>query len=268
MTKRLSIFIPAYNEEGNLEATIQELRIALDRTSLVDFEIIVVNDGSIDRTGIIAEELSRKDPRIRVIHNKLNLGLAKTHRIGALAAKFEYVGWIPGDNGFPAASLERWLAPLGHADIIQTYLLNSEVRYIGRRVISRAYTRTMNALFGLHLRYYNGIQIYRRELIQNIETFADGFALLSEILVKLLTTGNTYIEVGINMTERLQGASKAVKLKNILDVIRTVIRLFLEIKILHRKRYSSPAVSLEWPPPEQRAIILASMSASGNKGDG
>jgi len=267
MTKRLSIFIPAYNEEGNLEATIRELWTSLERTPLADYEIIIVNDGSTDRTQAIAEELRRKDPKIRVINNKKNLGLAKTHRIGAHAATFEYVGWIPGDNGFPAASSERWLAPLGHADIIQTYLLNSEVRYAGRRVISKAYTRAMNALFGLDLKYYNGIQIYRRELIQNIETFADGFALLSEILVKLLASGNTYIEVGINMTERAQGESKAVKLQNILDVITTVIRLFCEIKIFHRKRYLSPALNVEWPRPEQPVGVQAAMSTGGNKGE-
>ena len=258
----LSVFIPAYNEEQNLEPTVHELRLALQKISLADYEIIVINDGSRDRTGEIAESLSRKDPKLRVIHNPKNLGLARTHRVGAMAARFEYVGWIPGDNGFPAASLERWLAPLGHADIIQTYLLNSEVRYLSRRIVSRAYTKTMNALFGLQLKYYNGIQIYRRELIQNVDTHANGFALLSEILVKLLATGNTYIEVGINMQERVQGDSKAVRINNILDVISTVIRLFVEIKILHRKRYGSPALKLEWKPAEETVATQAAMSAS------
>jgi glycosyltransferase involved in cell wall biosynthesis len=244
MKKRVSVFIPAYNEEGNIEPTIFELRTALHALHL-EYEIIVVNDGSSDRTAEIVEGLSRNDPRIRVIHNPRNLGLAKTFRIGSQAARFEFVGWIPGDNGFPASSLEQWLRPVGQADLIQTYLSNMEVRYIGRRVISRLYTRTMNALFGLNLKYYNGIQVYRRELIQNVKSSSDGFALQSEILVKLLAMGSTYIEVGLKMQERLQGESKAVKLKNILDVIKTVIRLFFEVKLLHRSRYRSRGVKLQ-----------------------
>jgi dolichol-phosphate mannosyltransferase len=247
MKKRLSVFIPAFNEEGNIEATVLELRTALHVLPL-EYEIIIVNDGSSDRTGEIAETMSRADPRVRVIHNPKNLGLAKTFRLGAQAARFEFVGWIPGDNGFPASSLEQWLTPVGEADLIQTYLSNMEVRYVGRRVISRAYTRTMNALFRLDLKYYNGIQVYRRELIQNVQSSSDGFALQSEILVKLLTMGNTYIEVGLKMQERVQGESKAVKFKNIVDVIKTVIRLFFEVKLVHRSRYPSRGVRLSWVP--------------------
>jgi dolichol-phosphate mannosyltransferase len=252
MSNRISVFIPAYNEEANITDTVQELRTALHSRSL-EYEIIVVNDGSTDRTGQIIDVLSCEDSRIRAIHNAKNLGLAQTFRAGARAARFEFVGWIPGDNCFPAASLKQWLAPIGQADLIQTYFLNTEVRYIGRRVVSRAYTKTMNALFGLNLKYYNGIQIYRRELIQNVESSSDGFALQSEILVKLMAMGSTYIEVGIKIQERLQGQSKAVKLKNILDVIKTVIRLFFEIKLIHRGQYRSRGVKMQWHPPQATA---------------
>jgi glycosyltransferase involved in cell wall biosynthesis len=260
MNTRLSVFIPAYNEEGNIEGTVHELGAALQARNL-DYEIIIVNDGSRDRTGDILEALAKADGRIRVIHNPRNLGFAKTFRIGAQAARYEYVGWIPGDNTFPSASLEDWLAPIGRSDVIQTYLLNTEVRYIGRRLISRAYTKTMNALFGLNIKYYNGIQIYRRELIQNVQTSSDGFALQSETLVKLLAAGNTFIEIGLKMQERVQGQSKAVTIQNILDVIRTVIRLFVEIKLLHRSRYRWRGVKLSWQPPP--AVAAVSASASG-----
>lgn len=262
MSTRLSVFIPAYNEEANIEATVCELRTALHSQSL-DYEIIIVNDGSSDRTGQIIDALSRADLRIRAIHNPKNLGLAKTFRTGAQAARFEFVGWIPGDNCFPAASLQQWIAPIGQADLIQTYFLNTEVRYIGRRVVSRAYTKTMNALFGLDLKYYNGIQIYRRELIQNVESSSDGFALQSEILVKLMTMGSTYIDVGIKIQERLQGQSKAVKLKNILDVIKTVIRLFFEIKLIHRGRYRSRGVKMPWRPTHAAAQASSVEGACG-----
>lgn len=263
MSNRLSVFIPAYNEEGNIEATVGELRSAL-QTLAIEYEIIIVNDGSRDRTAAIIEALAAGDSRIRVVHNPRNLGLAKTFIVGARAARFEYVGWIPGDNGFPAASLQQWLAPLGNADLVQTYLLNTEVRYLGRRMISRAYTRTMNALFGLKIKYYNGIQVYRRDLIQTVPTHSDGFALVSEILVKLLAGGNSYIEVGINMQERAQGESKAVKLKNILDVMKTVARLFFEIKISQRKLYNARGERRPWPP----GTLTAATSQSGGQIDG
>lgn len=249
MNSRLSVFIPAYNEEGNLEATVQELRIALLSQADLTYEIVIVNDGSVDRTGAIADTLASKDPTIRVVHNPQNLGLAQTFWVGARAARFEYVGWIPGDNGFPAESLKRWVAPLGSADLVHTYLMNTEVRYLSRRIVSRAYTRMMNALFKLNLKYYNGIQIYRRDLLLAVTTHSSGFAMLSEVLVKLLARGSTYTEVGLNMQERVQGQSKAVKLQNIVDVMLTVIRLFIEIKFIYRSRYRSRGVKLPWNPP-------------------
>jgi glycosyltransferase involved in cell wall biosynthesis len=260
---RLSVFIPAYNEEGNLEATVRELVSALHARA-IEYEIILVNDGSKDRTPAIIDALAAGDARIRAIHNPCNLGLAKTFLVGAHAARYEYVGWIPGDNGFPSSSLEQWLAPLGKADLIQTYLLNAEVRYVSRRLISRAYTRAMNLLFGLQIKYYNGIQIYRREFIQNVSTHSDGFALMSEILVKLLTKGSTYIEVGIKMQERVQGDSKAVKLKNILDVIKTVVRLFFEVKVVHRRLYHTRGYRQPWPV----CAAAAEAGGSGASGDG
>jgi hypothetical protein len=69
--------------------------------------------------------------------------------------------------------------------------------------------------------------------------------------VKLLAKGCSYIEVGIKMQERIQGESKAVKLKNILDVLKTVARLFFEIKIIHRKRYNARGARRPWPPLPQ-----------------
>src|SRR5690348_5646290 len=125
MSRRISIFIPAYNEEGNIAATVHELQAALSDESL-ECEIIIVNDGSSDRTREIADGLCREDSRVRVVHNATNLGFAGTFRVGARSARYEYVGWVPGDNGFPAESLKQWLRPMGHADLIQTYLLNTE----------------------------------------------------------------------------------------------------------------------------------------------
>ena len=248
MNRQLSVFIPAYDEEGNIEDTVRELRTALDAQVDLTYEIIIVNDGSTDRTGEIADALARADPAIRVVHNPQNLGLAKTFWVGVHAAKCEYIGWIPGDNGFPAASLKKWLAPLGQADLIQTYLLNTEVRYLNRRLVSKAYTLTMNALFGLNLKYYNGIQICRRDIFLSVTTHADSFALLSEVLVKLISRGCSYIEVGLNMQERAQGQSKAVKLQNIWDVMLTVVRLVIEIKFIYRSRYRSRGEKLPWDP--------------------
>jgi glycosyltransferase involved in cell wall biosynthesis len=253
---RISVFIPAYNEEGNLQATVHELTTALHARAL-EYEIIIVNDGSKDRTAEIAEALHQANPRVRVVHNPRNLGLAKTFWVGAHAARYEYVGWIPGDNGFPADSLEKWLAPLGAADLIQTHFVNTEVRYLGRRIVSRAYTKTMNFLFGLHLNYYNGIQIYRKEQIQSVQTSSNGFALLSEVLTKLLSKGCTYIDVAIRMQERVGGHSKAVTSQNILDVIKTVVRLFCEIRIVHRKLYGGRCRQLAWEPQPPQVLAAA-----------
>jgi len=233
----ISVIIPAYNEEGHVQGTVEQVLAALgDRFS--DYEIIVVDDGSKDRTGEIAENLAAANSHIRVLHNSPNMGFGYSYRRGVAEARSQYVGFFPGDDAIAAEHMAKVFDLVGSADIISHYTSNLEVRLPSRRVISRIYTWLMNTLFGLRLKYFNGPTIHRREVIQNVKISTFGFAFLSEIMVRSVRSGHSVREIGTPIRERIQGSSKAFRPKNVLTVVKTIGTLFWDVNIRSRRQYS------------------------------
>lgn len=229
----ISIIIPAYNEEKNLAGAVDGLYSALkNRRMNGQCEILIFNDYSSDRTGEIADRLARDNPRIRVFHNEKNMGLGYNFKEGVKAAKGKYVTWIPGDNENLPDSFVETLSHVGEADIIIPFTANQEVRPFGRRFISKIYTTANNLLFGLNLKYYNGLSVYRKDFLDKLlSQMTHSFAFSAEILVNLLKSGATYIEVPIKIKPRMSGKSSAFRVKNIFNTIKTILKLFYKINI-------------------------------------
>jgi len=242
----ISIVLPAFNEEANLKGTVDEVLMAMDGR-FRDYELVVVDDGSTDRTGEIANSLAGTNPRIRVLHNGVNRGFGFSYRRGVQAATCDYVGFFPTDDCVPSQSMEAIFDQVGKADIIVNFTSNPEIRRPVRRVISRAYTRLINVLFGLRLNYVNGPTVHRREVIQAVKVSTDGFALFAEVMVRLIRSGHSYLEIGIPIRERKQGGVKAFKPKNVVSVLKTVCFLFWDVNVMHRKEYNQ----LGRPVPDQ-----------------
>src|SRR5262249_32350895 len=160
----VSFVVPALNEEENIADTVAEIRRAAKR--LDDYEIVVVDDCSVDRTGEIADTMARQDTRVRVIHNARNMGFRGAYNIAASAARMPYVIMIPGYNNHPAPGITPILDRLGQADIIIPFVSNPQVRGLKRKLISDAYTTLLNAIFRLRVPYYNGLVLHRRDFLQ------------------------------------------------------------------------------------------------------
>jgi glycosyltransferase involved in cell wall biosynthesis len=234
MKPTISAIIFALNEEDGIKPTIEELISAIDN-KFSGYEIFVFDDGSSDKTGIISDELSAKNPNIKVIHNTKAMGLGYNYRKGVKFAKNDYIIWLPGDNVVPKESIERVLNEMGEADIIISYSINPDVRPLLRRIISKIFVWGLNLLFGLKLKYYNGMMLLRKEVIQSISISTDSFAFQAEALIKLLKRGYGYIEVGYNTKERQYGKSKAFQPKNIFGVFKLIIGL-VWICIIQKKK--------------------------------
>ncbi len=240
----ISVIVPALNEEPHLRATIENIYKALG-TRFSDYEIIIFNDASTDGTGRIAEELKKKDPHIKVIHNERNMGFGYNYVEGVRLARMEYVIMVPGDNEIPADAIKTILEQVGRADIIIPYTANPWIRPLSRRIISRAFVILINTLFGLNLRYYNGTCCHKTELIKNVKKTTWGFAYMAEILVRLLRQGASFIEVGVDITQRAAGKTKAFTVKNMVSVVKTIALLFWEVRVTERARYSSQLKRIE-----------------------
>jgi hypothetical protein len=149
---------------------------------------------------------------------------------------------VGGDNCIDRDELGTILSRTTEADIVVPYIANPEVRVFARRLLSSLYVSILNILFGLGLKYYNGHNVFPTRAVQG-SNFTPGFAFSSEILIRMLARGYTCVQVPMTIRPRLRGQTKAFKVKNILQVATTILKLFYEIRISRRiRREAGPRV--------------------------
>ena len=236
----ISIIVPCYNEEKNLRGTMESIKEAIEETGgFSGYEILIFNDKSTDRTGEVAEEIKKDEKGVKVIHNRRNMGFGYNYTEGVRRAAKEFIMMVPGDNEIPAPAIKKIFSVAGAADIIVPYTTNIEVRPPVRRVISKAFVILFNTLFGLRLRYYNGTCVIKAALLKKVPMTTHGFAYMASILVKLIKSGASFSEVGIEIRHRGAGTSKAFRVKNIASVASEIIKLLWEVRVSRRSHYSS-----------------------------
>ena len=224
--------IPCFNEEENVGATVGSVREAMGAQD--DYEIILVNDASTDRTLEQMQALAAADPRIRVLDNSTNLGFGGSYKRGARAATATYVMMLPGDDGFPGYSIAEILGHAGDADIIIPIVTNRGARHWFRAFASKGCTTLLNWAFWLNVGYYNGAVLQRNELLRTIEITTNSFAYQAEALVKLIARGATYKHCYVSIQERAAGRSSALSLKNQIAVWRTILHLLTVVGLFCR----------------------------------
>jgi len=149
----ISVFVPAYNEEENLKQAVEGVLEAIRKVNPPDYEIIILNAFSSDKTGEIADSLSEENKKIKVIHKKRSHRLGANYMEGVRQASMAYFVLFPGDNENSSESLAKSLEYIGKADIIASYTLNTQVRSLHRRIVSRLFVYLLNFLFNLKLKY-------------------------------------------------------------------------------------------------------------------
>jgi glycosyltransferase involved in cell wall biosynthesis len=224
----ISLIVPALNEQAVVGRVLEEIhRETANRFER--FEIIAVDDFSTDATGRILDEFAARRSNVRVLHNPRNLGLGGSFRRALKEARFQYVMLLCGDGGLPARSLPAIFERIGSADLVLPYMTNLRlIKSPSRYFVSRTYQNLLNLLFGFRIRYYNGLPVYRRTLLNAISIKSNGFGFQGEIIIKLLKSGCTYVEVGVEGAEQ-KGKSFAFRPRNIVSVARTLLRLIVEI---------------------------------------
>jgi glycosyltransferase involved in cell wall biosynthesis len=228
MNKSLTVIIPAYNEQENLPQALDDMQRALE--GLVDdYEIIVVDDGSKDRTPLIAQERARRDARFKCISNESNSGYGYSYQRGVTSALKDYVGVFNGDNDMHWESFRDLVKNIGQADIISQYSSNPQTRPWFRRLLSKTFTILMNALFGMNIKYFNGCLICRRDILQSLTMRSRGLTVLAECKVRLIKQGYSYLEIPFIHVPRRGGRSTALSFKSIKTVIKAVGYLYKDI---------------------------------------
>jgi dolichol-phosphate mannosyltransferase len=229
---RFCFVIPCFNEEDNVGPTVESIREGMGVRD--DYEIVLVNDASTDRTLERMQALAAADPRIRVLDNPSNLGFGGSYKRGARTATATYVMMLPGDDGFPGESIAEIISHAGEADIIIPVVTNPGARSWYRAFASKAFTTLLNWTFWLNVGYYNGAVLQRNELLRGIEITTNSFAYQAEALVKLIARGATYEHCYVRIQDRAAGRSSALSLKNQIAVWKTILHLLAVVGMFCR----------------------------------
>ena len=200
----LSLVLPAHNEADNLEPVV-ERALAVLPAFVDEFQVVVVDDGSRDRTGKIAEDLARRDPRVRVVHHPRNRGYGGALRSGFAAATGDYVMFMDSDRQFDIADL-RLLAPfVGDFDIVAGFRLERSDP-MHRRVLAETFNVVVRVLFGVHLRDIDcAFKVFRGDLLRSLDLSAPGALINTEIQAKARRQGARLIQVGVRHYPRVAG---------------------------------------------------------------
>ncbi|MBI2324595.1 MAG: glycosyltransferase family 2 protein [Chloroflexi bacterium] len=223
----LSFFFPAYNEELTVEAVVREGLAKLPRFT-DDIEIVVVDDGSTDRTGAIADRLAAEDARVRVVHHRPNRGYGGAVRSGIGSATREHVFFTDGDLQFDLDDLERLIPRLGRAEVVVGYR-EKRADPAKRLFIAWVYNTLIRILFLAPFRDVDcAFKLFKRDVFTRVplsRVRSNGAFFSPELLLVLRAAGVRIEQVGVRHFPRRFGEEKGATMRVVLRAIRDLLRL-------------------------------------------
>lgn len=223
----LSVFFPAYNEEGNIERMCFSLKAVLPQVA-EDFEIIIVNDGSQDRTREIADRLAYVDHRIRAVHHDLNLGYGAAIRSGINACQKEYIFFTDGDNQFDVSQISLFVPFIRNCEAVVGFRLNRQDNWM-RKANAWGWNRLVRWMFGLRVKDINcAFKLFHRNVFEKIKLEFSGAMISTEMLVKIMKNGYRLHEIGVLHSPRLAGEQTGAN-------FRVIVRAFMELFLFYKK---------------------------------
>ena len=225
----ISVFFPCYNEQDNVACTVEQALSVLQQQSC-DFEIIIVDDGSTDATGQIADEIASRDSRVKVVHHRTNLGYGAALQSGFKAATKELVFYTDGDGQFDINELPPLLPVMDKADIISCYRLNRQDPLL-RKINAWCWTKLVCWLFGMKVRDIDcAFKLYKREIFDNIKPSSCGALIDAEILAKAFHKGYSITQKGVHHYPRIAGSQTGANWRVILRAFKELFKLYRQIK--------------------------------------
>jgi glycosyltransferase involved in cell wall biosynthesis len=241
----VSLVIPMFNEEENIEHAVDCAIAALERCS-GDYEIVVVNDASTDRSAEIVARLAATNPAIRLLHHEVNRKLGATLKTGYAAARKDLVVYMDADLPFDPQAIGPAIQAMKvtRADLIAGYRLDRTTEGFRRTVYSYLYNSLIGILFGWPHRDINfSFKLMRREVLEAIELKSEGSLIDAELIVKAKNLGFVIQQLGLDYFPRTRGRSTLSSPAVILKIFRELVTLYPEMR--HPRRKGRPETSSE-----------------------
>lgn len=243
----ISLFFPAWNEEACVESTLERAFEVLSRLT-TDYEVIVVNDASTDRTGEILASLCKRYPQLRVVTHAVNLKLGGAIRSGLQASTKDIVIYSDIDLPFDLNEIERALHLMGYleADMLCAFRFDRTSEGPRRIVYSFVYNLLIRSLFGVHVKDINfSFKVMHRRVLEAVSLESTGSFIDAELVVKAIRKGFRVFQMGVDYFPRTRGVST-------LASPQVIAKMLKELALLYR----STKHPTDGAPPVRKSPVL------------
>lgn len=230
MVEELSVFFPAYNEEANIEETVTKAVAVLEKIAK-RWEVIVINDGSTDRTGEIAEKLIAQEKRIRMITHTPNRGYGATIKSGLYHSRYNLIAFTDADGQFDFAEITKFLEKIKEADLVAGYRLVREDSRL-RIFNAKLWEFLVKAMFGLKVKDPDcGFKLIKKTVVEKIGPLSTESAVTeSELLVRAQRAGFKIKQIGVSHYPRRKGKQTGANLKVITRALKQAFGLWFTLR--------------------------------------
>lgn len=219
----LSIVIPAHNEAGTVVEAVEEVSAVAQQLGL-DYEIILVNDGSTDQTGSLARALTQRISRLRLVEHFPGRGYGGALKVGFAAASKKWIAFFPADKQFVFSDISKLLEINATADIISGYRANRQDNFI-RKLNAWGWNVLIKILFGSLVRDIDcGFKLFRRDILKHVNLVSDGAMLDTELFAGAKAYGYSIAEVDVTHLPRKAGTATGANLLVIFKALRDLLR--------------------------------------------
>lgn len=226
----LSIFFPAHNEEANINHLLEETFRVIPQLAH-QFEIIVVNDGSLDETAKIVKTWQKKHRNLKLVNHPQNQGYGAALKSGFRAARFEWIFFTDADLQFDLQELADFVRYTNQYEVILGYRTNRAEGF--RRAINAKLLKFfVDILFRIHVKDIDcAFKLFHRRVIQDLILESNGAFVSSEMLYKLKKNGLKFKQLPVNHYPRRWGNPTGANLKVILRAMGEAIQIYTQAKM-------------------------------------
>lgn len=226
---KVSLFFPAYNEEANIEKSVRQAVEVLDKCGLEDYEVIVVNDGSKDRTLEIGEQLAQENPRVRVVSNNPNKGYGGALITGFESAKYPVVMYCGADLQFDLGEIPKFLEHIEGHDAVLGYRAKRNDPFI-RRANAFMWGTLVKTVLGFRVKDVDcGFKAYKKDVLEQVSHTSNGAMIDTEVLASFFKKGFKAIEIPVAHFPRVAGSSTGANIKVIVKAFKDLAQLYRQI---------------------------------------
>ncbi|MFM8268518.1 MAG: glycosyltransferase family 2 protein [Ilumatobacteraceae bacterium] len=245
--RKLSIFFPMWNEEHYVErAVAAALEVCTDlvgRGEVLDYELIIVDDASTDRTPELADGLAASNPRIRVVHHPENRKLGGSMKTGFATATGDVILYSDADLPFDMAEAARAVRLLRYyeADVVSAYRFDRTGEGSSRAIYTFFYNVLIRRLFGVRIRDINfAFKLCRARIFEHVELKSEGSFIDAELIIRASRLGFHIVQFGVDYFPRSRGESTLASGSVIRTILREMTRLRRELRRLEPVATSRP----------------------------